>query len=277
VLPGVYRESVLLTGFNFSDPVTVIGVEGGSGRPVIDGGGELTMGIAIIESSGFIIENLEFRNFTDEGMLATLAGNVTVRDVRFVSNGFASMSLDFDGEGFGFAAIGVTGLIVEDSEVFKNGPSPERQDRFILGMGIDTFEVRDAVIRNNRIHHNVGGGILVEDGIGVLVEGNVITDNELDANGDYWDGAIWVDGGSDVTVTGNTLSRNHGPGLQLSDEEGNGPTGYVVTGNTITDNLWGIYVWNFGVCPWPSPDVITVERNTFSANASGDLWCLEAN
>lgn len=158
-------------------------------------------------------------------------------DVRFVSNGFASISSDLDGEGFGFAAIGVTGLVVEESEAFENGPSPTRQERFVLGTGIDTFEIRDAVIRNNWIHHNVGGGILVEDGVGLLVDGNVVTDNELDANGDYWGGAIWVDGGRDVTVTNNILSRNHGPGLQLSDEDGQGPTGYVVAGNTTTDNL----------------------------------------
>ena len=35
-------------------------------------------------------------------------------------------------------------------------------------------------------HDNIGGGILVEDGVKVLVEGNDINANYLDATADEW-------------------------------------------------------------------------------------------
>jgi len=274
ILPGVYRESVLLTGFRFAEPVTIRGVVDEDGSlPVLTGGGELTMGIALVESSGFRLEGLEFREYTDEGLLVALSDDVQVRNGRFVGNGFASIEPDFDGEGFGLAAVDVTRLVVEGNEVAGNGPSPERRARYLLGTGIDLFGVEDAAIRGNRVHDTIGGGILVEDSVRVLVAGNVVTDNELDANGDYWDGGIWVDGGHDVTLRENTIARNHGPGIELSDEDRQSPTGYLVTGNVVRDNLWGVFIWNFGTCPWPSPDVVAVEANVFSGNVRGDVWC----
>jgi parallel beta-helix repeat protein len=144
-------------------------------------------------------------------------------------------------------------------------------------MGIDTYELFDSVIRDNYIANTIGGGILVEDGANVLVEGNTIENNELDANGDYWDGGIWVDGSKYITLRGNTITNNHGPGLNLSDEDVQYPQssiGFVVEGNIVTDNAFGVYMWNFGICP-PPEEAISFGENQIENNTEQDIWCEE--
>jgi hypothetical protein len=89
----------------------------------------------------------------------------------------------------------------------------------ILGTGIDTYKLERATIRDNHAHDNIGGGVLVEDGVNVLVENNQIDHNELNAGGEYWDGGIWFDGGHDTKVHCNMIASNHGPGIQISDED----------------------------------------------------------
>ncbi len=82
----------------------------------------------------------------------------------------------------------------------------------MAGTGIDGYRMRNAVIRNNRSHHNHGGGLLVEDSVNVLVKRNKIYGNALDVSADdWWDGGIWLDGGRDVTLVGNMIYDNLGP------------------------------------------------------------------
>lgn len=281
ILPGTYPESVVLGLFgNAQLPIRIQGVTDSGQRPVLDGGGIRTMGIALVESTNIVVENLEFQNFTDEGLLALAGSDIGIRNNRFHDNGRASIDPDFDGEGFGLMLAGTRRATIEDNAVYNNGPAEDRVRQAILGTGINTFELRDAVIRNNHSHDNTGGGILVEDSHNVLVEGNRIEGNELDAADDYWDGAIWVDGGTNVTVRQNTITDNHGPGLQISDEDLQFPKasfGYLVEGNSITDNLFGLYLWNFGRCPFPAPEILTLKDNRIENNSEKDIWCVEHN
>ena len=118
-----------------------------------------------------------------------------------------------------------------------------------------------------------GGGILVEDSTGVLVEGNQIFDNDLDVSADeWWDGGIWLDGGSNVTIRGNTFTNNRGPGIEISDEDIQRPFGYVLENNTSTGNYYGIYIWNFGSTDFPPDSVLRRSGNTFSGNSRQDVW-----
>ena len=104
ILPGTYSASVMLAGFgDAASSIRIRGETSSDGRPVFDGGGTLTMGIAIIESSNFIVEGLEFRNYTDEGLFVALTDDVEVRDCVFADNGFDSIEPDANGEGFGIA------------------------------------------------------------------------------------------------------------------------------------------------------------------------------
>ena len=169
-------------------------------------------------------------------------------------------------------------VTIEGNEAAENGPAADRVQRGILGTGIDTYELQDAIIRDNHAHHNIGGGMLVEDGVNVTVEGNRVHHNQLDAGGDYWDGAIWLDGGHHVTLRGNTVTDNYGPGLQISDEDVQYPDasfGYVVEETVITGNRFGVYLWNFGECPFPKPEIVRFTNNTIQDNAEKDIWCLE--
>ena len=277
VLPGTYRESVVLGLFgDASAPTTVQGVSQGGQRPVLDGDFRRTMGLALVESTHFVVENLEFRNFTDEGLYVLVGSDHVVRGNRFVGNGRASIEPDFDGEGFGVQLSDTRNIVVENNEVTDNGPGPERTTQGTLGTGIDTFALKGALIRGNHSYGNIGGGLLVEDGVDVVVENNVIDHNELDAAGDYWDGAIWVDGGRNVTLRQNTIVQNHGPGLQISDEDHQYPQaskGYLVEDNTITGNLFGLFIWNFGQCPFPKTEIARFSSNTIQNNTRMDVWC----
>jgi parallel beta-helix repeat protein len=279
VLPGVYHESVILGAFGSSDaPIVIRGVPVGGELPILDGEGERSMGLALVECTNVVIENVTFRHYADEGLYVLLGSDITIRDNRFLSNGRASTDPDSDGEGFGVRVEGAANVLIERNEATENGPSADRVRRGILGTGIDTYALREAIIRDNHSHHNVGGGILVEDGVNVRVEGNQVYGNELYAGGDYWDGAIWVDGGRDVNLRGNTVVDNHGPGIQISDEDVQYPDasfGYVVQENTIAGNRFGVYLWNFGACPFPSAQIVRFVDNTVEGNTVQEFWCEE--
>ena len=280
---GTYAESVLLSGFGDADrAITISGEVGINGNiPLLDGQGTLTMGIAIIgedeqnRSRNFVVENIEFTNYTDMGLLATLVDNVTFKNCIAHGNGFRGIDPDNQGEGFGISAVDVNTLLVDGVQAYANGPETARQLQGILGTGLDIFGSRDVIVRNSNLHDGIGGGLLLEDCVNALAENNVLAHNYLDGLDGYWDGGAWVDGGRDITIRNNTFTGNHGPGLVISDEGIQTPTGYVVQDNTFTDNMWGIYVWNFGVCPWPSTNVLQVSDNTYSNNSQGDNRCSE--
>lgn len=279
VLPGIYTESVILGAFgNATQPIAIEGVVEGGRWPVLDGESIRTMGLAFVESVNVSVENLEFRNYTDEGLLVLLGSDFVLRNNRFVDNGRASIDPDAAGEGFGVNIVGVRQVLVEKNEAVGNGPNPERWQKGTLGTGINTFELVDGIIRDNDVHDTVGGGVLVEDGAEVLVENNRIHTNELDANGDYWDGGVWVDGSKNVTLRGNVIRGNHGPGVVLSDENVQYPQtsfGYVLEANTISGNLYGVHIWNWGQCPVTDESIIRLTDNQFSDNRNGDIWCQE--
>lgn len=71
-------------------------------------------------------------------------------------------------EGHGIHADDSARIAFENSDVYGNGPQPKRPGR-LTGTGIDTFNLADSVIRNNHSHDNIGGGILVEDSVNILV------------------------------------------------------------------------------------------------------------
>ncbi len=279
ILPGTYRESVIMGAFGRGDqPMINQGVDALDQKPVLDGENKRTMGIALVESTNIVVANLEFRNYTDEGLQILTGSEITIKDNLFIANGRASIDPDAEGEGFGVNVDGTQGVQIIGNEAMENGPAPDRVQRGILGTGINTYEIRDAIIRDNYSHNNIGGGLLVEDSVNVTVEANRIHQNELDAGGEYWDGGIWVDGGREVVVRDNIITDNHGPGLEVSDEDVQYPNasfGYVFERNEIRGNLFGIYLFNFGQCPFPNEDVAKFIDNIFEDNLRQTIVCEE--
>jgi len=278
---GIYKESVLLSEFGQrGNAIRIIGESSaGQGRPILDGGKTLTYGIAIIgedetrKSSGFIVENLEFRNYTDAGIIAVLAEQIEIRDCILRGNGFHALNPDNNGEGFGADFVNVIDLLIDGVEAVDNGPERSVWQRGILGNDIAIWGSQNVEVRNCYTHDGVGGGLLVEDDSNVLVENNRFTNAQLTAPGDEVDGAIWVDGGRIVTVRNNLIDDNRGPGLQISDEGVQKPTGYLFEGNIISNNDLGVFIWNFGVCPWPDTSIVRMVGNTFLNNSAGDHKC----
>ena len=101
-----------------------------------------------------------------------------------------------------------------------------------MGTGINTRNCIHCQIQSNRSYNNTGGGIFFEDGVDMLIEGNEVFDNDLDATIDgWWDGGIWIDGGRDIIVRNNMFRDNLGPEIQISDEDLPNPYGYVLENN----------------------------------------------
>ena len=147
-----------------------------------------------------------------------------------------------------------------------------------LGTGINTFKCIDCVIQNNYSYENIGGGILVEDGVNVLVEGNEIRANYLDATEDaWWDGRLRVDGGHDIIVRNNVFANNIGPGIEISDEELQKPYGYVLENNVSIGNYYGIFIWNLSKDnTWPDESILSRSGNQFTQNTIKDVWIVES-
>jgi hypothetical protein len=281
---GTYLESVLLSEFGDPRrPIHIVGEVGSGGeRPVLDGEGKRTYGLAFIGEDadhpmgGFSVENLEIRNYTDAALLAVTGSAITLKNLYIHHDGAEPTNPENDGEGYGIDVVEVTGGLIEGCEGAFNGPSDARVAKGFLGNDITIWGSTDITVRDNHTHDGNGGGFLFEDTKESVVENNLFETAELDAGGQYWDGALWVDGGADLLVKGNTVARNHGPAIQISDEDLNHPTGYVFEDNLIQDNKEGVYIWNFGVCPWPDTSVVDFRAsNVFSGNTDGDHRCEE--
>jgi len=267
VLPGVYRESARaqVRGL-LGAPITVIGT---GGRPVFSGGGVDRYGLWLDGSRHIVLERLEFRDYTDIGVVIVGSNDMTLRRLRVHHNGF-DPQIGWV-EGYGIHLDESSDLLVERNRTFENGPNPRPWNS--AGTGINGFAMRRAVIRNNRSYNNHGGGILVEDSFDVLVKRNRIHGNDLDVSADeWWDAGIWVDGGGDVRLVRNMIQDNLGPGIEISDEDCQSPTGYVLRGNVSTRNYYGIFIWNFGTTGFPPEDILELSRNVFENNSRMDIW-----
>lgn len=266
---GTYHEELMLEGIGGPDlPITIRGEGDGT---VLDGQNVMSMGLWCERCSNLIFEKLEIRNFTDVGIGVSLSSGITMRHLRVHHNGTNPQLVDWEIEGYGIQAEESSDVTIENNDVYRNGPQPRMPGR--LGTGIDTFALTDSVIRGNRSHDNTGGGILVEDGVRIVVEGNEVVGNYLDASPDeWWDGGLWLDGGHDVTVRDNVFRDNRGPGIQISDEDHQQPYGYLLEGNTVTGNYYGVYIWNFGSSDVPPEDVLRMSNNDISGNERMEIW-----
>jgi parallel beta-helix repeat protein len=276
ILPGVYSETLSL--WQFGDPSAPITISGVPGETVLDGGRELATGLWCEACRGLVVEKLVVRNYTDAALVILYSESIVVRDLLVSDSGFEPQLEDWQFEGYGIDVESSSRVQVERNRVTRIGPNPQRPGH-MLGSSIVAYDCHECVIRGNTIWENTGG-MVVEDSISVLVEGNLLFDNDLDATAEFWwDGAIWLDGGQDVTLRGNTIRDNLGPGLQISDEESAGPTGYVLEDNLVTGNLIGLYLWGFGTSDLPGEPVLRARGNQITGNTLVDVyvspeWCL---
>jgi len=273
ILSGTYNEGLRLENRGSAD--ASITIKGENGTSMLDGEESMKAAFWISESVNIIIDNLEIANYTDAGIVVTNSADITIKNIVAHDNGKAAVSLW--AEGYGIHADDSINVTIENNDAYNNGPQPQIPSK-LMGTGINCFNIQDSVIRGNLSHHNVGGGILVEDSVNVLVEDNEAQYNDLDASVDeWWDGGIWVDGGHDITVRNNLFSNNKGPGIEISDEDFQEPYGYIFENNISTNNYYGIYIWNFGTSDYPSEDILKMENNQITGNTIQDTWIVPWN
>ncbi len=276
ISPGIYSESVLMGGFSGdASPIVIRADTSGGGAVVLDGGGTMTFGLCLVDSTGVRVEGITFQNYTDMGLFAVNVHDLEIRSNVFADNGRSAIMPDNGGEGYGVGVVDGWNVTIEGNEARGNGPDAAGRARDNLGTGIDTYNIHNSVIRGNHGHHNIGGAMLVEDSVDVLVEQNLLEDNDLHAL--TWDdGGLWVDGGHGITIQDNIFQNNLGPGLLLSDEGvqyPDGSYGYVVRRNTITGNEYAYYFFNYGVCPYPPIEAASFEANDTTGNTLGEIRC----
>jgi len=269
ILPGIYDETLMMEGLG--DPEKPIVLRGQVGETILDGQRISTIGFWCEKCTNLIVADLTFRNYTDIGLGVYDSSDIKIQNLTLYDNGFAVQLTDWELEGYGVHIDESSRISIEGCDVYQNGPQPRPHG--VLGTGINTYQCTNCLIRDNSTHHNVGGGILVEDGIDVVVQGNDVFANYLDATEDeWWDGGIWIDGGRNVTVANNTFRENIGPGIQISDEDFQQPYGYVLENNRSTGNYYGIYIWNFRETEFPPENVLRMTNNQISGNTIQDVW-----
>ena len=271
ILPGTYEESLGLQNMGRSD-VRIV-VTGLDGIPTIDGRNSRALGIFCEQCKGMEFRNLKIKNYTDIGIGASYCENMTFENLNVTENGHKVQLRDWELEGYGIHIEFCERVIILKNDVSQNGPEPQVFPDYLMGTGINTFGNRDVLIRNNVSYQNTGGGILVEDSFDVLVDSNEVYENDLDASQDeWWDGGLWLDGGGNVTVRDNLFRNNLGPGIEISDEDNQHPTGYILENNISTENYWGIFIWNFETAGWPADSILHLSGNDFSGNSRDSVW-----
>lgn len=271
ILPGTYTEAIGL--INCGSSSAAITITGYQGIPLLDGQDTKTMAFFCEDCLNMIFSDLLIQNYTDIGIGAENCRDFILQNLIVRENGHAVQLKDWELEGYGIHVELSENILITDNDVYRNGPQPQIFPNFLMGTGINTYGNRNLVIRNNLSHENIGGGILVEDSFDILVEDNEVYENDLDASADeWWDGGIWIDGGGNVTVRGNTFRDNLGPGIEISDEDLQKPTGYILENNVSTGNYYGIFIWNFGTTDWPPDSILHRSQNQLTGNSIQDVW-----
>jgi len=262
---GVYNEGIELE--ELIGPIIIIG----EGDVVFDGERKNKMGVWCENCTNITFDNLTFRNYTDVGIGVYLSDQIVMRNLTVHNNGFAVQLADWEFEGYGIMVDVSSNVLIENNVVFENGPNPQIIPDFIMGTGINIYGCTHCRMMYNQVYNNIGG-TLVEDSVDVLVEGNEIWGNDLDASIDgWWDGGLWIDGGHDIVARNNIFQDNLGPGIEVSNEDNQEVYGYVLGNNISTGNYFGIYVWNFGTNGFPEESVLKMVGNTFENNSRQDI------
>ena len=274
ILPGIYNESIGVQSCgSLSSAITI---EGHNGIPTLDGENKETIGLYFENSDNYIIKNLKIINYTDIGIGFSTGSNLVLTDLEIAENEHTVQLKDWELEGYGIDVDYSGNIQISNCKVYRNGPEPQIIPDYIMGTGINTYGNTNVRINNNKSYNNIGGGILVEDSYDVIIEENEVYGNDLDATVDeWWDGGLWLDGGANVIVQNNNFHDNKGPGIEISDEDKQNPTGYELINNISTANYFGIFIWNFGTNDWPDESVIKKSGNDFTGNSRQDVWIVD--
>ncbi len=277
LLHGTYDESIDLTDFSPGDTVIIQGESAQTGRdedrPVLDGGRQKNYFIFCWQNcSNITIEHLTIRNYVWTGLLFYKSSNIQLRHLHVSRTGFVYVP-DLEDWGDGIRFDECSQCLLENSTIENTGGISS--DNELHGHGVVVYGSTNTTIRDNVISDIKGDGMVVEDSCHIIVERNEIRNVDVQ-RATWYGGAIDTDGGLDVIIRNNVFRNSNGPGINIGDEEIQYPSrskGWKVTGNTFDGHKFGVYIWNFGMCP-PSADIVQMEGNTFMNNVQ-DVYCAE--
>ena len=158
VMPGIYKEEVKVD----LDNITIRGVTseippadsaGILRRPVFDGENKLSDGV-LASGSSFVLENIDLRDYTANGVVAQHARNVTFRNLKIEHTGL-----------YGVYPVSCTGVKIENCVATG-----------IADAALYVGQSRDIVVRDSEAHDNVTG-IEIENSVNAIVENNNVHDN----------------------------------------------------------------------------------------------------
>lgn len=259
MLPGEYSEEVRLEKASGSagSPVYLRAI-GGSAR--LTGNRSLSGGLMLEGCRYITIEGIEVADFANFGIQVVDCEAITICNCDVHHNGLL-VTNESEG-GYGLYVNG-SGHAILNNTVRTNGANPD------VGDGLICWGTSNTVVRGNTCNYNKGNGILIEDSVGVLVEWNTVSYTEcLSTDGTWWNAGLWLDGGHHVTVRNNSFTDNLGPGIEISDEETQAPYAYEVSGNDISSNEWGVYLWGFR---HRAVEPIVISNNTLTGNSRAPL------
>ncbi|MEZ4702849.1 MAG: parallel beta-helix domain-containing protein [Rhodothermales bacterium] len=149
VAPGIYRETLSLDVSN----ITLMGVQEGDLRPILDGQGILADGI-VGSGSHIAIVGFTVRNYTANGVMIDRAMDVVFRELYLENTGL-----------YGLYPVEVVGVTIERCRVTGARDA-----------GIYVGQSKNIIVRENTVYGNVTG-IEIENSVDALVENNDVHDN----------------------------------------------------------------------------------------------------
>jgi parallel beta-helix repeat protein len=273
VEPGVYRGSVQVTvprlTLTGSGPGTVIApsAAGTENACAVAGHGLCVTGTADHEASDVRLREFSVVGFKKNGVNATWADRIEVRQVTARDNGQQGISLEKSVHG-----------------TFRNNDSENNgESGILLANTVDSeggaLDTQGAVVRDNRLTGN-RVGVVLRRVRNMVVENNRITDN---CGGVFVVGDEGVPRAGSLTVRGNLVAENNkyckpngrlpfiqGVGILLTGAENTLVTGNQVLGNAGTSPMSGgvvLFRSNVGVANSGN----TIRQNTVQGNAPADL------
>jgi len=269
VYSGTYRENVAV-----DKPLTLLGVDNGGGRPVIDGGlnGKNTVnirangvtmdgfvvksgysGIDVSGVGGAIIRNCKVTGNTNHGIYLQGSNNNVISGNDISDNAQSSVEGDTKNA---ITLYQSDRNRISGNTLENNGGtiSPDGTHVYHLGDGVSLLWSDDNVVANN-VMTDCHYAVWIYHSTNATVTGNK-------ASGMYYD--ITIEYGTDSLVADNTLS-NAGRNLRICSYS----TGNTIRGNTMSGGIYGITLDD----SWHN----TLEANTVTGSTYNDLMLTNAS
>ncbi len=238
VAAGVYFEKVTFPRSGAPGmPIVLRGAPGA--RPVIDGTGVAGQNMVLMASRSHLrIAGFEIRNNlgVSDGSGVRILGAGTDLDVEdnviHDIRGNDAMGITV----YGTEPAPISALVIEGNEIYDCDPA--RSEALTLNGNVDGFTILGNLVRdvNNIGIDMIGGETDIQPDPSLVARNGVVRGNTvIRANADYeggYAGGIYVDGGRDITIEGNTVLESD-LGIEIGAEN----AGLVTEGIVVRNNL----------------------------------------